>query len=85
MGLGLFLGSLYRVITNLYKESEDPGRALIVVRGIRKALVGVSLVGIGIALYWNLSNLFLLYLIFGIQELFETSLVIAALKRAPEY
>jgi len=46
-------------------------------------LIGISLVGIGLALYWNLDNLLLLSLIFGIQELFETSLVISVLKRSP--
>jgi len=77
------LGSLYRVKTNLYKEGEDPGRALAIVRDIRVVLIGISLVGIGLALYWNLDNLLLLSLIFGIQELFETSLVISVLKRSP--
>jgi len=51
IGLVLFLERLYRVMTNLYKESEDPGRALIVVRCIRKALLGLSLIGIGFALH----------------------------------
>ncbi len=74
--------SLYRGVKKVLKESADPMRALVLVRHLRTGLAGLSLVGIGAGWLGHIESLLFLSLIFGCEELYETSVVIAVLKRS---
>ncbi|HWP93523.1 MAG TPA: hypothetical protein VNN20_15120 [Thermodesulfobacteriota bacterium] len=83
LGLAMVSWSLSWGVKKVLQESLDPMRALALVRSMRIGLVGLSLVGIGAGWIWNMESLLFLSIIFGCEELYETSLVIALLKRSP--
>ncbi len=83
-GIAMVSWSLSWGVSKVLKESLDPMRALALVRSTRIGLVGLSLVGIGAGWIWNIEGLLVLSIIFGCEELYETSLVIALLKRSPQ-
>lgn len=79
-GFAMVSWSLYWGVKKVLRESSDPMRALVLVRSLRIGLIGLGLVGIGVGWLWHIESLLVLSLIFGCEELYETSLVIAVLK-----
>ena len=82
LGVAMVAWSLSWGVNKVLQEPSDPMRALALVRSLRIGLIGFSLVGIGFGLLWHIESLLVLSLIFGGEELYETSVVIVALKRA---
>jgi hypothetical protein len=83
LGLAIVIWSLRRGAGTARRRVRDPGRALALVQGFRIGIIGLSLAGIGAAWLWQLEPLLVLSLIIGGEELLESSVVIAALKRVP--
>jgi Ni/Fe-hydrogenase subunit HybB-like protein len=81
LGLAMVSWGLSWGVNKVLRESLDPMIAQALVRSLRIELVGLSLVGIGAGWLWDIESL-LISLIFGCEELYETSLVIALLKRS---
>lgn len=80
-GIVITLLGIYWGIERARKELKHPGRALAIARSLRVVLIGLSIMGAGIGWMWNIESLLLLSLIIGCEELLETSIVIATLKR----
>ncbi len=83
MGLGALL-----VMLGLRRGGDGFGRAAVdrfgvvdFVRGLRLMLLGLALIGLGAAWQWHLLWLFVLALVFGAEEMLETSVVIRVLRR----
>ena len=66
------------------RRLRDPGRALAVMQGFRRAIVGLAVAAVGAAWWWHIGWLFGLALVIGGQELLESTVVIAALKHGPD-
>ena len=62
-------------------RATDRAKPLTMVRGFRLMLLGVSVLALGAAWAWHLGWLAILALIFGGEEMLETSLVIFGLTR----
>lgn len=80
LGLALIAGGVARCDRQLRSHEHDPVRALGFARGLRRTLLGMSLAGLGIAVLFDLSWLLVLSLVFGGQEMCESSVIIAALR-----
>ena len=61
----------------------DTAKMLTVVRGFRIAVVGLALAGLGAAWAWHVTWPLVLSLVFGGEELLESTTHISILKRAP--
>ncbi len=83
LGLAMTVWSLHWGATTARRQLRDPGRALGIVQGFRMGIIGLSLAGIAAAWLWHLQALLVLSLIIGGEELLESSVIIAALKRGP--
>ena len=79
-GLMLTAYSVYRGVGNVRRERRDPMRALVLFRGFRLAIIGLSLAGIAAAWWWHVGWLLGLSLIIGGEETLESSTIIAALR-----
>jgi hypothetical protein len=80
LGLTLIIGGVARCDRQLRCGQHDPARALGFARGLRLTLLGMSLAGLGIAILFDLRWLLVLSLVFGGQEMCESSVIIAALR-----
>lgn len=72
--------SVHRAVANARRERRDPMRALVMLRGFRVAILGLSVAGIAAAWCWHVSWLLGLSLIIGGEETLESSTIIAALR-----
>lgn len=81
IGLSISVWGVGRGIAAAHNEPRDPGRALAILRGFRVGVVGLAMAGIGAAWCWHLGWLLGLSLIIGGEELLESTVVIAALRR----
>ncbi len=81
VGLAVTVWSVSRGVCGAGRHVRDPMRALALLRGFRVGIIGVSLAGVGAAWAWQLGWLLGLSLIIGGQELLESSIVIATLRR----
>jgi type IV secretory pathway VirB2 component (pilin) len=64
---------------------SDPTRMARFVIGFRIAVIGVTMAGLGAAWNWNLLWLFVLSLVFGGEELLESTIHLSILRRSPSY
>src|SRR3972149_7501852 len=81
-GIVITLLGIYWGIVRARKELKGPGRALAIAQSLRLVLIGLNIMGVGIGWIWNIESLLLLSIIIGAEELLETSIVIATLKRS---
>ena len=65
----------------LQPGANDPIHVITLVRGIRMSIIGLALLGLGGAWAWHLAWLLVLALVFGGEELLETSVVLFVLRR----
>lgn len=75
---GVRLGSSGRRL-----PTGDPAKILAAVQGFRVAVIGIALAGVGAAWAWHVMWLFVLSLVFGGEELLESTTHISILKRGP--
>jgi hypothetical protein len=62
------------------RERRDPHRALAILRGFRRTVIGLAVAGLGAGWQWGIDWLVVLSLAIGGQELLESSIMIAALR-----
>src|SRR5690554_5211693 len=62
---------------------RDPQRALAIMRGFRRAMLGLALTAVGIAWWGQIGWLFVLALVIAGEELLESTVVITALAHGP--
>ncbi|HSG99508.1 MAG TPA: hypothetical protein VLB27_05635 [candidate division Zixibacteria bacterium] len=64
-----------------FRNPDHPDQSLLVVKGFRGAIVATALLFIGGGLYWSATWAVLFGLVFVGEELFETGIMMFALKR----
>jgi hypothetical protein len=80
-GAGLALAGGRRAIIGMVRPIKEPGKALSIYRGFRRMVIGLAVLGIGVAWAWHLEWVLALSLIIGAGEVFESSLDIWALTK----
>jgi hypothetical protein len=85
IGIGtiLLLRGLRRGMHAWQRRSEDPLKALMLVRGYRTAIIGVCLNAYSLGWWWQINTLMTVALVIGLEEITESSFYIAVLKRQP--
>jgi hypothetical protein len=81
-GVVLLVAGVSSGLGQARRARRDPARALALMRGFRVALVGGCAVGLGSAWLWQSPVFVPLWLVILAEELLESSVVIAALRRA---
>jgi hypothetical protein len=82
-GAAMFLLNLRRYIAGLRRGLREPGGNLGTMQAFRLGVIGLAVVGIGLAWLWRQPWLLALALAVGGEETLESSIAIAALRRAP--
>ena len=85
MAFGLLV-SYWGVRTALTpRASGDAGKTklLATIEGFRYAVVGIALLGVGASWQWNITWLFVLSLVFGGEELLESTVHLSILRHWP--
>jgi hypothetical protein len=81
LGLAIAIHGAARGVSRARRIARDPGRALAIMRGFRRAVVGLALAGIGAALLWQIPGLLTLSLLIAGEELLESTVMIVALAK----
>jgi hypothetical protein len=87
MALGaavLFLG-LRLEVEGIRHPTGDPIKMVTVVKGFRFAVVGVAPAGLDAAWSWHITWLFVQSLVFGGEEILESSVHLFILRRRPPH
>lgn len=63
------------------RRYRDPQRALVMMRGLRLMILDLAVFGVGAGLWWDSPALVGVAVIFAAEEMLESSIVIAALRR----
>jgi len=82
-GLLFALAGLRTGVKRAAREERDPGRALALLLGFRRAVIGLSIAGVAAALLWDVDWLFGLSLVIAGEELLESTVMITALRHDP--
>ena len=87
IGLGaVFLFAGIRLeVEGIRRPTGDSSKMVTVIRGFRIAVIGLSLAGLGAAWNWHITWLFVLSLIFGDEEVLESSVHLFILRRKPPH
>ena len=83
LGAGLLLLGVRNGITGTSLPSGHPDKMITVIQGFRVSVIGLALAGVGAAWAWHIVWLLVLSLVFGGEELLESTTHISILKRAP--
>ncbi len=83
VGVLLIFWGLRRGIHAMRQRSDDPLKALTLVRGYRVVIVGVCISAYSLGWWWQINTLMTVALVICLEEIAESSFYIAALKRAP--
>jgi hypothetical protein len=83
LGLAVAIAGVTRQASGLRRSVTDPVLALALARALRTAILGLSAVAFGAAWLWQIAPLALVALVVAGEEMLETSVVVAALRRAP--
>jgi hypothetical protein len=83
LGGGITTRNIVVGIRSVRRQKKDPERALALLQGFRRTIIGLSVTGLGAAWFWDSAFLFGLSLIIVGEELLESTVMISALKRAP--
>jgi hypothetical protein len=83
-GAFLAIWGTRRQIDGITRPIGDPAKAVIWMRGFRRTIIGLAILGIGAAWMWQAPWLLALSLIIGAGELFESSLDVWALTKGKD-
>lgn len=81
LGAALAAGGVRLGADGFRRPVQDPAKAVTVMRGFRRLVIGLALAGVGVAWIWGLAWLLAVSLVIGAGETFESSLDIFALER----
>jgi len=86
MALGALLAIIgaQRQVDGITRPIDDPAKAVTWMRGFRRTIIGLAILGIGAAWMWQAPWLLALSLIIGAGEIFESSLDVWALTNGKE-
>lgn len=79
-GLATAVVAAWRGVAEARRHERDPERALAIMRGFRRSVLGLALAGVGAAWLWEVRGLVTLSLLIGGEELLESSVMIRALR-----
>ena len=85
LGAAILLSGIRLEVEGIRLPSGDSMKMITVIRGFRIAVIGVALAGLGAAWTWNIMWMFVLALVFGGEELLESSVHLFILKRRPPH
>src|SRR5262245_6373110 len=80
VGLFFAMHNLVGGFRSAARIERDPERALAIVRGFRRGIVGLAVAGIGVSFAWDVPVLLGLSLVIVAEELLESTVMIQALK-----
>ena len=85
LGAAILLSGIRLEVEGIRRPTGDPIKMVTVIRGFRIAVIGMALVGLGAAWNWHITWLFVLSLIFGGEEVLESSVHLLILRRRPPH
>lgn len=85
VGLAVFVLGIRIEVDGIRRHTGDPTKMVTVIRGFRVAVIGLALGGLGAAWNWQIMWLFVLSLIFGIEEILESSVHLFILRHRPPH
>lgn len=85
VGLAVLFMGASAARRGLGSPMSDPTRMHRFVMGFRIAVIGVTLAGLGVAWNWDILWLFVLSLVFGGEELLESTVHLYILRRPVSY
>ena len=83
VGIALVVTGAKKARAGLSSPGGGPANMLAFVKGFRIAVFGVALAGFGVAWQWQLTWVLVLSLVFGGEELLESTTHISILTRPP--
>ena len=85
LGAGVLLAGIRLEVQGIRLQTSDPTKMVTVIRGFRIAVIGLVFAGLGASWNWHITWLFVLSLIFGGEELLESSVHLFILRRRPSH
>ena len=85
LGVAILFSGMRLEVEGIRRPTGDPMKMVTVIRGFRVAVIGVALAGLGAAWAWLITWLFVLSLVFGAEEVLESSVHIFILRRRPPH
>ena len=82
-GLWLLRCGLPRLVTGIRLRGRRPEDLLTGVRGFRRSVLGLALLGLAAAWVWHVPWLLAAALVIGLEETWESSAIFAALRGGP--
>lgn len=79
-GAAMAVWAIRRAAAEMRRAPRDPARAFALLRGFRRAMIGLCVMALGIGWFWQLPTVVGLALIIGFEETLESSTMIAAVK-----
>ncbi len=83
LGVAILLSGVRLEVEGIRRPTGDSMKMVTVIRGFRFAVIGVALAGLGAAWTWQIMWLFILSLVFGGEEVLESSVQLFILRRKP--
>jgi len=85
LGVALLLSGLRLEVEGIRRPTGDSMKMVTVIRGFRIVVIGVALAGLGAAWTWHITWLLVLSLVFGGEEVLESSVHLFILRRRPSH
>lgn len=85
LGAAFLLSGIRLEVAGIRRPTGEPAKMVTVIRGFRFAVLGVALAGLGASWNWNIMWLFVLSLVFGGEEVLESSVHLFILRRKPPH
>ena len=85
LGAAIFFSRIRLEVEGIRRPTGDSMKVVTVIRGFRIAVIGLALAGLGAAWSWQIMWLFVLSLIFGGEEVLESSVHLFILRRRPSH
>ena len=83
LGAAILFSGMRLEVEGIRRPTGDPTKMVTVIRGFRFAVIGVALAGLGASWNWHITWLFVLSLVFGGEEVLESSVMLLILRRKP--
>ena len=85
LGAAVLVSGIRLELKGIRRPSGDSMKMVTVIRGFRFAVIGVALAGLGASWNWHITWLFVLALVFGGEEVLESSVHLLILRRRPAH
>ena len=85
LGVAILSSGIRLEVEGIRRPTGDSMKMVTVIRGFRITVIGVSLAGLGASWTWHIMWLFVLSLVFGGEEVLESSVHLFILRRRPPH